>query len=168
MDVGLQNREPGDRGIRAIRMCLFALIGCLETLSASVEGQVAVQAGGNQAVQPTKALQREIRQSALNHLRDGNLEQVLKVLEGPAESGVPMSLVEDDLLAPACAGLNRALCAARSRSPVRTVVQMVDTGSLAEKDSAFDGAHSDDGATGGVRARAGRTSSRQFISRFVD
>ena len=51
----------------------------------------------------------DVTRTVMPHLRDGDLEQAFKLLEPVAEVGQPMSLVDEDGLMPACAGLHRGL-----------------------------------------------------------
>ncbi len=104
-----QNGTPGIGCGSRLRFSIFALICSLAIFSVTAEGQVAVQAVGNPAGESEKDIQDEIRQSALQQLKEGNLEQVLKILEVPAEWTLPISLVENDPLAQVYAGLNRVL-----------------------------------------------------------
>src|SRR5262245_47174185 len=109
MGAKRQDGVPGIRCGSVIRFGVFSLMCSLAMLPALAKGQIAVQTGANAAVGPAKAIQDEIRQSALRQLREGSLEQVLKILEVPAEWELPFSLVEDNSLAPVYAGLNRVL-----------------------------------------------------------
>src|SRR5262249_15169297 len=92
-----------------LRFDIWALLSSLAMSPAVVEGQISVEANANAAAGPAKAVQDEIRCSALGQLREGNLEQVLKILEVPAEWALPIALAEDDPLAQVYAGLNRLL-----------------------------------------------------------
>ena len=109
MDVKRRNFAPGIRFGSGSRFAILALI-CSSAMSpATARGQLVVPTAGNAAAVPAKAVQDEIRQSALRQLREGNLDQVLKILQVPAEWALPVSLVEDNSLAPVYAGLNRVL-----------------------------------------------------------
>ena len=109
MDVKWTRGLSGIRCGSLLRFGMFVLMYSLVMLTATAEGQIAVQASGDGVVVPPKAVQDEIRQTAIRQLREGHLEQVLKLLEGPAEWKLPISLVEGDSLAPVYAGLNRLL-----------------------------------------------------------
>jgi hypothetical protein len=98
MEVKRKNGAPGIRHGSGLRFGIFALMFSLAILPAVAKGQISVQAGSDTAVGPAKAVQDEIRHAALRQLREGNLEQVLKILEVPAEWALPISLVEDDSL----------------------------------------------------------------------
>ena len=105
-----QNGTPEIGCGARLRFGIFAMICSLAIFPVTAEGQVAaVQAVGNAAGEPAKAVQDEIRQSALQQIKEGNLEQVLKILEVPAEWTLPISMVENDSLAQVYAGVNRVL-----------------------------------------------------------
>lgn len=109
MEVKQQNSEPGILCRSRLWLGMFALLFSLTLSPALVDGQTSVQAGGNPTAGPAKAVQDEIRHAALHQLREGNPEQVLKILEVPADGALPISLFEDDSLAHVYAGLNRVL-----------------------------------------------------------
>lgn len=108
MEVIRQNLVPRIRGGSRLGRIL-TLAFSLVMLPAVVEGQTSANTGAGPATEPTKADRNEIRQSALRLLRQGDLEQVLKILEVPAEWEEPISRSEDDPLASVYAGLNRLL-----------------------------------------------------------
>lgn len=87
----------------AFSVCCLAIFN----LSGLVQAQVVSPAG--EGLPPN--LRQESCLEALKHLRDGNVELALKGLErvADADAGAAISLADEDFLAPACAGLHRAL-----------------------------------------------------------
>lgn len=91
------------------RLAILALICTLSVLPSTSTGQVADPTASKAAAVRPKVAQDEIRLSVLRQLREKDLIQVLKLLEIPGESSLPISLVEHNSLDQVSAGLNRAL-----------------------------------------------------------
>ena len=109
MDVQRQTGMPGIRCQSVLWTGIVALISSLTLSPVVAPCQSAAPAVENVANGPANTDVAEVRQTALRHLRDGNLDQALKVLETVAENTLSIPLDRIDPLASVHAGLNRAL-----------------------------------------------------------
>lgn len=115
MDAKRQDRESSRRASRD-RVCIsvFWIFYWLSMSPLWVLAQDVGQAGPDEPAQLRSTIRRDASQSALQLLADGNIEDALKVLEPIADSPSPIALSDEDLVAQACAGLNRLLAQRQS------------------------------------------------------
>lgn len=103
MEVPEKEKVPVIRSGSTLLTHVTTLLLGLVILSASATAQSTDQASENRPAGKQDLIPEETRRTALRHLREGNLEQLLQVLEGPGEWALPYEPVQ------IYAGLNRLL-----------------------------------------------------------